>query len=96
MIPLPAPSRTLARWLLLLPAALLLFGLIAAGLHHHAPGEDAHACALCALGQTPAIAAEAPPAPALTRLAGVGSTAAPAAPRARRAGPRACRAPPAR
>ena len=95
MEPLRTTTRTIARRLLLLPAVLLLFGLLAANLHHHDAGQRDHHCALCTLGHTPAVAAaDGAPAPVLARAAGDVSTDATDAPRVRRAGPRASRAPP--
>jgi hypothetical protein len=66
----PRPSPTsLARRLLLLPGLLLLLGLVAGGLHHHAREDGAHACAICTLSHAPATAtvAQAEPAPTLNR-----------------------------
>jgi len=68
---LPLPTSRLSRRLLLLPGLLLLFGLVAGGVHDHARDGAGHACAICTLSHAPAIAA----------VAGIEPVAAPAATR---------------
>ena len=67
MEPLRPPRSSLARRLLLLPGLLLLFGLVAGGLHSHAREDGSHACVICALSHAPATAtvAQIEPAPTL-------------------------------
>ena len=53
------PTSRLTRRLLLLPGLLLLLGLVAGGVHHHAREAGAHACAICTLSHAPAATAVA-------------------------------------
>jgi hypothetical protein len=64
----PRPRlESLARRMLLLPGLLLLLGLVAGGVHHHAREDGSHACVICTLSHAPATAtvARAEPAPTL-------------------------------
>jgi len=74
-----------ARWLALLPAALLISGLLALGLHHHDAREDgSHPCAVCAIGGAPAaIAVIVAIAPPLPRIEAPATREAPSPTRAR-------------
>jgi hypothetical protein len=42
------------RGLALLPGAVLLLGLVAGVLHHHASEDGSHSCAVCSLSHAPA------------------------------------------
>jgi hypothetical protein len=57
---------SLARRMLLLPGLLLLFGLVAGGVHHHAREDGSHACTICTLSHAPATATVAAIEPAPT------------------------------
>jgi hypothetical protein len=46
--------RLLLRGLALLPAAVLLLGLLAGVLHRHAREDGSHSCAICSLSHAPA------------------------------------------
>lgn len=51
------PSKKLSpllRGLALLPGILLLLGLVAGVLHHHAREDGSHSCAICSLSHAPA------------------------------------------
>jgi hypothetical protein len=54
MVTLPKTPRLLLRGLALLSGALLLLGLVAGVLHHHASEHGSHSCALCSLSHAPA------------------------------------------
>jgi hypothetical protein len=53
------PTSRLTHRLLLLPGLLLLLGLVAGGVHHHAREDGSHACAICTLSHAPATTAVA-------------------------------------
>jgi len=46
--------RLLLRGLALLSGALLMLGLVAGVLHHHAREDGSHSCAICSLSHAPA------------------------------------------
>jgi hypothetical protein len=79
------PTSRLTRRLALLPALLLLLGLVAGGVHHHAREDGSHACAICTLSHAPATAAVAAIEPETTTLSARVTLPAAVAPRA--AGP---------
>jgi hypothetical protein len=89
----PAVASLLHR-LALLPAVLLVLGLVVGAVHDHAQDGGARACAICTLSHAPATTtvAEAEPAPA-PRVERVALPAADA-PRAARPASRLSRAPP--
>jgi hypothetical protein len=67
MASLRLPTSRLTLRLALLPGLLLLFALVAGGVHHHASEGSSHACAICTLSHAPATAtvAKIEPAPTL-------------------------------
>jgi hypothetical protein len=72
MNPTRSASLPPARRLLLLPGLLLLFGLVAGGVHDHAREIGSHACAICTLSHTtataPATGIEPAPGPRVERV----------------------------
>ena len=91
---IPTPRASRLRRLALLPAVLLVLGLVVGAVHDHAQDGGAHACAICTLSHAPAEAVVAGIEPAPTPRVTCVALPAALAPRAAHPAFVCCRAPP--